>query len=59
MHLELSFLLQLFQALKDVIYGNITFGFAGFEEVLNLVGEIRNKVFYPVFHRSTRRLSQL
>gem|GEM_PF-3992324 len=59
MRQELSFLRQLYQAFEDVIYGNITFGFAGFEEVLNLVGKIRNKVFYPVFHRSTRRLSQL
>ena len=38
MPLELSFLLQLFQTFKDVIYGDITFSSTGFEKFLNLVG---------------------
>jgi len=56
---ELNFLLQLFEALEDIIYGSITFGFAGFDEFLNLVGEIRNKFFELIFHCIARELSQV
>jgi len=58
-HLELSFLLQLFQTLENIIYGDIAFSFASFEEFFNLIGEFGNKFFNFLFHRLTRRLSQL
>jgi len=58
-HQELSFLLQLLQALENIIYGSIAFSFARLEEFLNLVGEFRNKFFDFLFHRLIRRLFQL